>query len=166
MIQHCKTVDSVKIRGCLPTNRFKISPSTVFTMDFTIIYHVFTYKFTNSPHISPYWDFAKMYPHIINFNKIFHEINHPAIGISPYTHHITIYHIFPYISHLNTTHFQCTRNQHSPHISPSLTLCSPYIHYVVGGFNPSDKYELGWWHSIPNIIGKSIQIPWFQSTNQ
>ena len=30
---------------------------------------------------------------------------------------------------------------------------------------PSEKWsQLEWWHSIPNSYGKSIQIPWFQST--
>ena len=37
--------------------------------------------------------------------------------------------------------------------------------YLVGGFNPSEKYEsqLGWWHS--QYMGNH-KIPWFQSTHQ
>ena len=43
--------------------------------------------------------------------------------------------------------------------------------YLVGGWatNPSEKWWtefVSWGYNIPNTMGKSIQIPWFQTTNQ
>ena len=45
-----------------------------------------------------------------------------------------------------------------------------YIYILVGGFNPSEKYEFVSWDDFPfPIYGKSSKIPWFQTfqtTNQ
>jgi len=40
----------------------------------------------------------------------------------------------------------------------------PYID-LVGGFNPSEKYELASWDDYSQYM-ESHKIPWFQSTNQ
>jgi len=36
---------------------------------------------------------------------------------------------------------------------------------IVGGFNPSEKYEFVSWDSYPQYM-ESHKIPWFQATNQ
>jgi|Cyp1metagenome_2_1107374.scaffolds.fasta_scaffold10115_4 hypothetical protein len=38
------------------------------------------------------------------------------------------------------------------------------INILVGGFNPSEKYEsVGMIIQFPTVSGKSFKIPWFQS---
>jgi hypothetical protein len=54
---------------------------------------------------------------------------------------------------------------HSPTVKSPCSHHFPMLNHLVGGFNPSKKYESQLGLLFP-IYGKSFKIPWFQTTNQ